>query len=189
MLELSQDICQLFNADRLTIYVLGEDKQSIVSKVKTGLNSFKDLRLPLSTRASPAMSPPPKKLVNIHDVHDEAELKRYSPRMAFLKGVDKRTGYRSRQMLVAPVVDRADRRPARCRATDQQQGRATLRGDRRGGRQNHRADAAVALAQRQKPLQPTRTKYDDLVASAIISAGELDLAQRRRGERACRWKR
>jgi len=39
MLELSQDICSLFNADRLTIYVLGEDKQSIVSKVKTGLNS------------------------------------------------------------------------------------------------------------------------------------------------------
>ena len=48
MLELSQDICELFNSDRLTIYVLGEDKQSIVSKVKTGLNSFKDIKLPIS---------------------------------------------------------------------------------------------------------------------------------------------
>ena len=38
MLALSQDICNLFNADRLTIYVIGEDKQSIVSKIKTGLN-------------------------------------------------------------------------------------------------------------------------------------------------------
>ena len=27
MLALSQDICNLFNADRLTIYVIGEDKQ------------------------------------------------------------------------------------------------------------------------------------------------------------------
>ena len=48
MLEVSADICQLFNADRLTIYSIGEDKQSIVSKVKTGLNSFKDLKLPIA---------------------------------------------------------------------------------------------------------------------------------------------
>src|SRR5438093_13716529 len=45
MLEVSADICQLFNADRLTIHSMGEDKQSIISKVKTGLNSFKDLML------------------------------------------------------------------------------------------------------------------------------------------------
>jgi hypothetical protein len=36
MLEVSADICTLFNADRLTIYSVGEDKQTIVSKVKTG---------------------------------------------------------------------------------------------------------------------------------------------------------
>src|SRR5438552_9242923 len=39
MLEVSADVCALFNADRLTIYSVSEDKQSIVSKVKTGLNS------------------------------------------------------------------------------------------------------------------------------------------------------
>ena len=38
MLELSAEICALFNADRLTIYSVGEDKASIVSKVKTGLD-------------------------------------------------------------------------------------------------------------------------------------------------------
>ena len=43
MLEVSKDICSLFDADRLTIYSISEDKTSIVSKVKTGLNSFKDL--------------------------------------------------------------------------------------------------------------------------------------------------
>jgi hypothetical protein len=78
MLELSQDICTLFNADRLTIYSVGEDKSSIVSKVKTGLNSFKDLRLPL-TRASPASLPCHEPLANMRDVYDEAELKSHSP--------------------------------------------------------------------------------------------------------------
>ncbi len=38
ILELSQDLCNLFNADRLTIYLTSDDKGSIISKVKTGLN-------------------------------------------------------------------------------------------------------------------------------------------------------
>ena len=48
MLDVTRDICQLFDADRLTIYTLSEDGQSIISKVKSGLNSFKDIKLPLS---------------------------------------------------------------------------------------------------------------------------------------------
>ena len=46
MLDVSKDICTAFNADRLTIYVVGEDKTSLISKVKTGLNSFKASHLP-----------------------------------------------------------------------------------------------------------------------------------------------
>ena len=75
MLELSADICRLFNCDRLTIYVVGEDKQSIVSKVKTGLNSFKDLRLPIADQSVAGYVAANKKAVNIHDVYDDVELK------------------------------------------------------------------------------------------------------------------
>ena len=48
MLELGQEICSLFNGDRLTVYSVSDDKQSIISKVKMGLNQFKDLKLPIS---------------------------------------------------------------------------------------------------------------------------------------------
>ena len=51
ILELSQDWCNLFGADRLTIYQVNEDKTSIISKVKTGLNSFKDIKLPISEQS------------------------------------------------------------------------------------------------------------------------------------------
>ncbi|MBS1199176.1 MAG: type secretory pathway, ATPase PulE/Tfp pilus assembly pathway, ATPase PilB, partial [Proteobacteria bacterium] len=105
MLELGQDICSLFNSDRLTIYLLSEDEQFIVSKVKTGLNSFKDLKLPVNERSVAGYVASTKLPVNIQDVYDEAELKQYSPEMQFLKEVDKRTGYRSKQMLVSPVID------------------------------------------------------------------------------------
>ena len=40
MLEASQDICKLFNADRLTLYAVTEDQTAIISKVKTGPDLF-----------------------------------------------------------------------------------------------------------------------------------------------------
>ena len=105
MLEVSQEICNLFNADRLTIYSMGEDKASIISKVKTGLNSFKDLKLPIAEQSIAGFVAVNKKLINIRDVYDEKELKTYSPQLNFLKQVDVKTGYRTKQMLVAPVLE------------------------------------------------------------------------------------
>src|SRR5215217_3456972 len=105
MLEVSADICTLFNADRLTIYSVGEDKQSIVSKFKTGLNSFKDLKLPIAEHSIAGYVALAKKAINIRDVYDEAELKAINPNLRFLQEVDKRTGYRTKQVLVAPVLD------------------------------------------------------------------------------------
>ena len=46
-----------------------------------------------------------KKLLNIKDVYDEKELAQYSSHLRFLQEVDKRTGYRTKQMLVAPIKD------------------------------------------------------------------------------------
>ena len=105
MLEVSADVCALFNADRLTIYSLSDDKQAIVSKVKTGLNSFKDLKLPVAEHSIAGFVALAKKTANIKDVYDEAELRALNPNLRFLQEVDKRTGYRTKQMLVAPIVD------------------------------------------------------------------------------------
>jgi len=105
MLESSQDICKLFNADRLTLYVVNEDKSAIVSKVKTGLNSSRDLKLPITPQSIAGYVAFSRMLVNLPDVYDDDALKRIHPALTFLKEVDKRSGYRTRQMLVAPILD------------------------------------------------------------------------------------
>ncbi len=88
----------------MTVYTTSEDGSSIVSKVKTGLNSFKDIKLPISDRRLPATRRWNKRHMNIKDVYDDSELKQYSPNLSFLKAVDQRTGYRSKQMLIAPIL-------------------------------------------------------------------------------------
>jgi type II secretory ATPase GspE/PulE/Tfp pilus assembly ATPase PilB-like protein len=178
MLEMSQDICDLFNSDRLTIYVLGDDKQSIVSKVKTGLNSFKDLKLPISEQSVAGYVAATRKSVNIKDVYDDLELKSYSPRMQFLKEVDKRTGYRSRQMLVAPILDAQNGELLGVLQMINNRSDAPFTIVAEEGALNLSQTLAIALTQRQKPRQTVRSKYGDLVVDAVISADELDLAQR-----------
>src|SRR3989339_1446648 len=64
MLDVSRDICALFNADRLTIYVVGDDSVSLISKVKTGLNSFKDLKLPIAEQSVAGYVAVNKKVLN-----------------------------------------------------------------------------------------------------------------------------
>jgi GAF domain-containing protein len=109
MLDVSDDICALFNADRLTIYMVDEDKVSLVSKVKTGLDAFQDLKIPIAEQSIAGYSALNKKLLNIENVYDETELQQHSAQLSFLRGVDRRTGYHTKQMLVAPIVDGTSR--------------------------------------------------------------------------------
>jgi type II secretory ATPase GspE/PulE/Tfp pilus assembly ATPase PilB-like protein len=105
MLDASQDICRLFNADRLTLYAVSEDRTAIVSKIKTGLNSSRDLKLPISPQSLAGYAAFSKQLINLADVYDDEALRQIHPSLAFLKEVDKRSGYRTREMLVAPIME------------------------------------------------------------------------------------
>ena len=177
MLEVSADICSLFNADRLTIYVVGEDKSTIISKVKTGLNSFRDLKLPIAEHSIAGFVAFSRKLLNLKDVYDQDELKSHSANLRFLQEVDKRTGYRTKQMLVSPILEAQ---------SGELIGVAQLINSKSGspfgslaeeGMQELCQTLAIAFKQRQKP-QVLKTKYDFLVADAVISAAEFELAAR-----------
>src|ERR1017187_9872130 len=177
MLDVSKDICNLFNADRLTIYVVSEDKAALISKVKTGLNSFKDLKLPIAEQSIAGYAALNKKMLNLVDAYDEKELSTYSTHLRFLQDVDKRTGYRTRQMMVAPVIDAG---------TDDLVGVIQVINNKANqafseavveGVQELAQTLAVALRQRQQQTA-AKTKYDYLVEDAVISAAEFELATR-----------
>src|SRR5262245_3250941 len=181
MLEVSADICQLFNADRLTIYSMGEDKQSIISKVKTGLNSFKDLKLPIAEHSIAGYVALSKKTANLKDVYDEGELRALNPNLRFLQEVDKRTGYRTKQMLVAPIVDGAELIGV-IQIINNKAG-VPFGALTEDGVAELSQTLAIAFKQRQKPTA-VKTKYDYLIADAVLSAGEFELASRQARKKA-----
>ena len=178
MLDLSQDICELFNADRLTIYAVGEDKASIVSKIKTGLNSVNQLKLPISDQSVAGYVALTRKVVNIRDVYDDAELKMHSPELHFLREVDKRTGYRTKQMLVAPIADDRNNDLLGVVQLINSKDDNTFSRIAEEGIRELTKTLAIAYTQRLRPAPLIRSKYDQLVADAVLSAGELELASR-----------
>ncbi len=176
MLDVSKDICALFNADRLTIYVLGDDKVSLVSKVKTGLNTFKDLRLPIAEQSIAGYAALNKKTLNIKDVYDEKELLSYGANLRFLQDVDKRTGYRTRQMLVAPITDTGSNELIGVLQVINNKAGLAFPDMVEDGVSELAQTLALALRQRQQAA--IKTKYDYLVSDAVLSAAEFDLATR-----------
>ncbi|MBI1398126.1 MAG: GAF domain-containing protein [Betaproteobacteria bacterium] len=178
MLEVSQEICDLFDADRLTIYTASEDRTSIVSKVKTGLSSFKDLKLPVNEQSVAGFVAMHKRLVNIRDVYDEEELRSLSPQLKFLKEVDRRTGYRTKQMLVVPILESGSNELVGVVQIINSKADDAFGQPSEEGAVNLCETLAIALKQRQKPVMSLRGKYDGLVTNAILSAEEIELATR-----------
>lgn len=186
MLDTSQDICRLLNADRLTLYAVSEDHSSIVSKVKTGLNTARDLKLPISAQSIAGYVALSRQTVNIADVYDDEALKRIHPTLSFLKEVDKRSGYRTKQMLVVPILD-----------GEQLHGVLQVinnKGDQPFGDLEVEGASqlcktlATAIRQRLRKTEDSQrrkaTKYDGLVTDGVLTADELHQCIQRAREEA-----
>ncbi|MGZ5650403.1 MAG: GspE/PulE family protein [Usitatibacter sp.] len=177
ILDVSRDICQLFEADRMTVYIVSEDGGSIVSKVKTGLNSFKDIKLPISESSLAGFCGMNKRHMNIKDVYDDSELKQYSPNLTFLKAVDQRTGYRSKQMLIAPILggDTGNELMGVIQLINNLAGQpfSSLHDE---GVVELAKTLAIAFRVRQQMPGSIQSKFEYLVIDNVIAAGELELA-------------
>ncbi|GAA5179297.1 hypothetical protein GCM10025771_20980 [Niveibacterium umoris] len=181
--ELSADICSLFGAERITLYTVDETGAAIVSKIKTGLHSIKAIRLPISDRSIAGYVALHKTLLNISDVYDAVELENISPTLEFRREVDERSGYHSKQMLVAPILGAAEsellgvvqlinaRDGSRFTAIDEE------------GLQGLAQTLGVAFAQRLSEDKPLRNKYDYLARIGIVSLEQLDELAKQARER------
>ena len=177
ILDLSPDICDLFGCERLTIYTVGEGRTTIETMIKTGLNSFKDFSLPISDRSVAGYVALSKKNVNIADAYDDREMAAFNPSFQFLKKVDKRTGFRTREMLVAPILHDQTRELL---------GVLQLINNRAGGAFSSILEQgavelcntlalAFSLRRQQAPL--ARSRYYPLVSGHVMSSPALELAE------------
>jgi type II secretory ATPase GspE/PulE/Tfp pilus assembly ATPase PilB-like protein/putative methionine-R-sulfoxide reductase with GAF domain len=175
MLDASQDICRLLNADRLTLYAVSEDKTAIISKIKTGLSASRELKLPIGTQSIAGYVAHSKQHVNIADVYEDQALKRIHASLSFLKEVDKRSGYRTKQMLVVPILEN-DNLHGVLQVINNKSDQAFGDLEVEGAAQLCKT-LATAIRQRMRKAEDEQrrkaTKYDGLISAGVLSTQAL----------------
>ena len=103
LIDLKEEITSLFSAERMTIYVIDGVKREMVSRFKTG-DEIAEIRVPVGKDSLAGYSALTHKLLNIENVYDDSELAAIDESLCFDKSWDQKTGYRTRQALVYPII-------------------------------------------------------------------------------------
>ena len=103
LVDLKDEITILFEAERLTVYVVDGKKRELVSRFKSG-DEISEIRIPISLNSIAGYSALKQKLINIKNVHDEKELCAIDPALKFDKSWDEKTGFKTNQVLVVPII-------------------------------------------------------------------------------------
>ncbi|MBW2003260.1 MAG: GspE/PulE family protein [Deltaproteobacteria bacterium] len=102
LINLRESILSVFDADRITIYVVDGPNKEIVSRFKTG-EELNDIRVPLNNKSISGYCGTSGKTLNIVNAYDNNELKKINPELRFDRSWDEKTGYKTAQLLVAPI--------------------------------------------------------------------------------------
>ena len=178
MLDLSSEISGLFQCERLTLYVYNKERGALVSKVKTGIDVGKDLVLPVNRQSIAGYVAATRSTVRIDNLDDPAELERIDPELHFFNQVDTITGFKSKQMLAAPLLQGASKELVGVLQLINQHTDGRFDSVAEEGLEALTATLALALAQRIKTTALLPKRYEVLAAEGVISAAELELAQR-----------
>src|SRR5262245_21920293 len=103
--ELKGELATLFEVEQLTLYAVDREKRELYSKyLLDPLDGVQEIRVPINDASISGYCARYGKIVNIADAYDAAELAMINPRLSFDPSWDKRSGFRSRQMLAVPIL-------------------------------------------------------------------------------------
>ena len=102
LINLKDDITSLFEAERITVYVVDKHKLQLVSRFKSG-NDIEEIRIPISTDSIAGWCARKNNTINIKDAYNSKELASIDPDLKFDDRWDLKTGFKTRQILARPI--------------------------------------------------------------------------------------
>jgi type II secretory ATPase GspE/PulE/Tfp pilus assembly ATPase PilB-like protein len=174
LLNLQSEILGLFDADRITIYMVDGIKKQIVSKFKTG-NEVAEIRVPLGSGSIAGFCAASGRLVNITNAYDQNELKFINADLSFDRSWDEKTGYKTTQVLAAPVSYNKYLLGV-IQLINKKSGKPFTSEDHTSVQEISKV-LGIAFFNNQKAAQKRRpTKFDYLIANSIITERDLENA-------------
>src|SRR5437660_923682 len=181
-IELQGEILELLDAERMTIYAVDTAKKELYSKF-LALDTVKEIRLPVSEKSIAGYVAASGRIVNVADAYDKAELTKISPTLSFDGSWDKKTGFRTQQILGMPILH--DGKPIGViQLLNKKRGPRFTKEDETGASRIAKTlgiafNNQTQLSQSQERAQSQakrKTKFDYLVAQQRVTAQELSSA-------------
>src|SRR5919201_1768993 len=103
--ELKNDLVELFDVEQLTLYAVDREKKELYAKyLLNSLEGVTEIRVPISESSISGYCARYGKILNVADAYDQDELVAIHPRLTFDPSWDKRSSFRTRQMLAVPIL-------------------------------------------------------------------------------------
>jgi type II secretory ATPase GspE/PulE/Tfp pilus assembly ATPase PilB-like protein len=102
LLNLTDQILSLFDAERITIYVVDGKKKEIYSRFKAG-PSPEEIRVPINNKSIAGYTANNAQLTNIVNAYDIHELSMINKDLSFDKSWDEKSKFSTKQILTVPI--------------------------------------------------------------------------------------
>jgi type II secretory ATPase GspE/PulE/Tfp pilus assembly ATPase PilB-like protein len=181
LLNLRKEILSIFDAEDLTIFAFDAEKKEIFSKVPS-IDSVEEIRIPITEQSLAGFCAKYLRPVSIADAYNIAELQGVHPSLLHDTSYDKRTGFKTKQVLTYPIVADNKFLMGVFQLLNKKSGVRFTRKDEESVAEIAKA-LGIAFFNLRKISKKNPTKFDRLVTNNRITQNELDqaIAESRRG--------
>ena len=181
LLDLHKDILSLFDAEDLTLFAFDSEKKQIFSKVPH-IDGVEEVRIPITEQSLAGFCAKYLRPVNIVDAYNIAELHAIHPSLLHDTSYDKRTGFKTKQVLTYPIVADNKYLMGVLQLLNKKSGSRFTRKDEEAVDESAKA-LGIAFFNLRKTSKKNPTKFDLLVSTNRITQNELDqvIADSRKG--------
>ncbi|MBN2033739.1 MAG: GspE/PulE family protein [Deltaproteobacteria bacterium] len=172
LFNFQNDILSLFDAERITIYMVDGIKKQIVSKFKTG-SEIAEICVPLGCDSIAGFCAASARLINIENAYDEDKLKEIHPDLSFDRSWDEKTGFKTTQILASPISYNKYLLGV-IQLINKKSGKPFTVEDQTSVQEISKV-LGIAFFNNQKTAQKRRpTKFDYLIANSLITERDLE---------------
>ncbi|MBH0208983.1 MAG: GspE/PulE family protein [Nitrospira sp.] len=174
LLDLHKDILSVFDAQDLTLFAFDSEKKEIFSKVPH-IDGAEEVRIPITEQSLAGFCAKYLRPVNITDAYNLAELRAIHPALLHDTSYDKRTGFKTKQVLTYPVVADNKYLMGVLQLLNKKSGSRFTRKDEESVDEIAKA-LGIAFFNLKKTSKKNPTKFDLLLGSNRLTQNELEQA-------------
>jgi type II secretory ATPase GspE/PulE/Tfp pilus assembly ATPase PilB-like protein len=174
LVDLKDGILNLFSAHSITIYVVDWSRNEIYSMLLIG-TQVKEIRVPINNRSIAGYVANSGKIVNIADAYDAAELKSIDKELIFDVSWDKKSGFKTRQILATPIFYNETLMGV-IQILNKKNGAGKFSEEERGFLQEITDVLAVAFFNQERFARKRITRFDYLISHDLLREEDLEKA-------------